>query len=319
MTNIARRRFIQLAAAFGAGAALPISTLATTQKVARWKGIALGAEAQLTLVHLDRQQAEAVLQQCVAEIDRLESIFSLYREDSALMDLNRKGELQNSPPELFEVIAAAKEYGSQSDGLFDVTIQPLWQLYHQHFQQSQADPTGPDVSDINAALHKVDYRHINLSSDRITLQPGMAITLNGIAQGYITDRIAALLKTQGFENALINLGEYQAMGKHTAARDWKVGIPTPDQPWKISKELAIPAGKALATSGAYGTRWREKAHHLLSPKTGYPVHTDHASVSVIADSAMQADALATICSLQSSAESQHGILKRHPEAAVYFL
>ena len=321
VNSVTRRRFIQLAAVCGTVAALPLSAHALPASgfpIVRWKGRALGAEAQLTLVHPNKQRAEITIQHCIKEMDRLESIFSLYRPGSDLNQLNISGKLDNAPAELREVIRVAMQYGEQSDGAFDITIQPLWKLYHQHFTQSNPDPNGPSSDMIERTLQKVGYQKIDMSGRQIRVPQGTQITLNGIAQGYITDRITHLLKDNGFEQALVNLGEYQAIGQHPDGRAWNVAIPAASQPWKIHETLTIPPDKALASSGADGTRWSKKAHHLFSPKTGRSVNTHHGSVSVIADRAMQADAIATTLCLLPSAHLRKAFLQHYPAVDVKF-
>ena len=315
MAPLSRRRFIQLAAACSATTALPLSAqalMSAKPQIVSWQGRALGAEASLSLAHEDQAFAKQVMAHCLKEIDRLESIFSLYREGSTLNQLNREKVLNNPPAELATLIETSIEFGEQSGGLFDVTIQPLWQLYHQHFMQPQASEEGPSADAIKGVLERIDYRKIEASPKAIRLPKGFEVTLNGIAQGYITDRISALLSKHGFTHALINLGEYQALGQHPQGRNWQVALPDAKQPWKIRDELAIPAGKALATSSSHGTRWSAKAHHLLSPLTGRPVDGLQDSLTVIANNATQADALATIFSLslepsvQKSLETDYG-------------
>ncbi|MCH2547231.1 MAG: FAD:protein FMN transferase [Alphaproteobacteria bacterium] len=304
ITTLPRRRFIQLAASFGAAAMLPTSlSAATTPQLAKWQGIALGAEAQITLAHPNRTKAQAVIEECVNEIARLESIFSLYQPNSVISQLNAHKHLNNPPPELIEVITSANAYSIKSNGLFDVTIQPLWALYHQHFQQESAAVQGPADADIAQILPYVDYRKITFNAEHIAIQKPMAITLNGIAQGYITDRIAALLTKHGYNNPLVNLVDNQAIGLHPSGRQWQIGVPAASQPWKIAKKHSIPAGKALATSGGYGTQWSAQAHHLLSPHTGRPVPHTPASITIIANTAMDADVQATIAALTPHASS----------------
>lgn len=316
MAKTNRRRFIQLAAAFGTASTLPLSALARPVPMARWEGIALGADAQIVLAHVDQKRANATLQQCVSEINRLENIFSLYRADSAICRLNREKICHRPPEELVKVIKAALQFGKNSKGLFDISIQPLWKLYHDHFQTEGADPNGPSLAAVAEALKYVDYRRINCSPDAISLKPGMEITLNGIAQGYVTDRIAALLEGEGYQNALVNLGEYQAKGEHPEGRNWQVGIPSPQQPWRLAREIAIPPGKALATSGGYGTRWSQMAHHLLSPQTGRSISAGESSVTVIANSAMEADALSTLFALKPGKSLAEKLTKHYITAKI---
>src|SRR5690606_33904156 len=123
-------------------------------------------------------------------IARLERIFSLYRADSDLCRLNRDGRHDAPPLELVELLSLAASVSAASGGAFDVTVQPLWLRYAEHFAAVDADPAGPALDDL---LALVDWRGVSVDAGRVALaRPGMAITLNGIAQGYITDRVADL-------------------------------------------------------------------------------------------------------------------------------
>src|SRR5690625_4037602 len=200
-----RRRFLTIAAAAGAAASVPRWAWASTKlPISDWRGTALGAPASMRLVHADRDLAQRAIAACVNEIARLEQIFSLYQKDSALRQLNKQGKLNNPPLELVEVMAFALQLARQSHGYFDPTIQPLYELYAHHFQQPNNDISGPDEHLLEQALNNVDYQAVDVDSHQIHLQrPGMAISLNGVAQGYITDRIAHLLSQFGFKDILI--------------------------------------------------------------------------------------------------------------------
>ena len=122
----------------------------------------------------------------------------------------------------------------------------------------------------------------------------MAVTLNGVAQGYITDRVADLLRGRGFENVLVELGEVRALGRCADLEPWRAGIADPEDPSAVLLELPL-LDSALATSGSYGT-WLDPAHrhhHIFDPATGRSAHRQ-AMVSVTAPRAMVADAL-SIC------------------------
>ena len=305
MAAVTRRRFIGLAAAFGAGATVPSALLATPHTPTRWQGTVLGADASITLAHPNKAKAQRTITQCLKEIERLESMFSLHQKHSALNRLNQHAALENPPAELTELLKIATQYSQQSGGVFDVTIQPLWHAYHEHFKQAGAAPEGPDNHAIKQALSRVNYKHMRITHTGIHMQPGMAITLNGIAQGYITDRVATMLKREGYPNTLINLGEYQALGRHPSGRNWRVAISKPKIPWKLAQELDIPAGCAVATSSSEGTRWSARAHHLLSAQTGKPVKDAHRSITVIAKNATAADALSTVFSLLPGEETKN--------------
>lgn len=299
-TRISRRRLLTIAAAT-AGLSLSRAAWASAAEapaIFQAHGSALGAATTIALVQEDVARARRVVRLCFAEVERLERIFSLYRADSALVTLNREGRLNAPPAELVELLTGAQHFGALSGGAFDVTVQPLWLLYARHFADTKADPNGPDRRAIAQALALVDYRRLAVGTRRITLGgPGMAITLNGIAQGYITDRIAALLMEEGFHDVLLDLGEIRAAGRPPGRDGWPVGLRDPAQPEAIFETLALN-GQAVASSGGYGCMFEPSGHHhhLFDPKTGRSAAICR-GVSVIADRATLADALSTTFSV----------------------
>jgi thiamine biosynthesis lipoprotein len=287
---LTRRRFLTITAAAAGVAALPTSAAAAPVE---WRGTALGAQALLRLHHPDAATAWRLVADCLADVERLEGIFSLHRPDSALCRLNGHGALDAPPLDLVVLLNEAKRYGDLTGGAFDVTVQPLWDLHARHFADPTADPAGPADEAVAAARSLVDYRRIRVASDRIAMErPGMAVTLNGIAQGYITDRIAERLRSAGLEHVLVHLGELRALGPAEDGRPWRVGIADPAAPeGNPIRTLDLTDG-AVATSGGYGTRFSPQCHHLFDPATGRSAHHVEA-VTVMAPTATMADALST--------------------------
>ncbi|SOD99554.1 FAD:protein FMN transferase [Caenispirillum bisanense] len=269
--TLSRRRFVAIAAGAGAAAVLAGTVpAAAAPGLRRWKGVALGAAAEMILP----ADAMDLLPAVQAEIARLEAIFSLYRPDSALVRLNAAGVLEAPPLELVEVLGRARALSALTDGAFDVTVQPLWALHAR-----AADPT---LADLAAARALVDWRGVSVEADRIALaRPGMAITLNGIAQGYVTDRVAALLRREGLTEVLVALGETRALGGHPAGRPWQVA------PAAGAEALPL-VDAALATT--------EPAGHVFDPATGRPGGTV-ARITVQAPTAVVADAVSTALAL----------------------
>ncbi|MFA5662527.1 FAD:protein FMN transferase [Castellaniella sp.] len=308
-----RRRFLGILAASSAllGTA-PLHAALRIPEPVIWRGVALGADAQLQILHPDRSHAEALVRMAVAEVHRLERIFSLYREDSALVRLNRDGHLALPPAELAELLTRALAFAEQTAGHFDPSVQPLWALYATHARTGQALP--PDPGALQAALAQVDYRAIRLDDDGIALErPGMALTLNGIAQGYITDRVTELLQAHGLDRALVDMGETRALGAPGADRPWRAGIADPDQPGHLLQILPLDGPtQALATSGGYGTPLDPSGRftHLFNPRSGSAVPLWR-SVTVRAADATTADALSTAFSHMPEAKIR-GIVERLP-------
>lgn len=328
-----RRRFLSVLGASAGCALLPFAYTAqarasTAQAQAPipvvWKGTALGALASITLVHEDRTHARGVLAECVTEVERLERVFSLYRPDSALFRLNAAGVLRQPPAELVELLAASLALARASEGAFDPTIQPVYQVYEAHFRTPSAAPEGPDAQAIAAVLDKVDHRRIELASDRIAFgAAGMAITLNGIAQGYITDRIADRLLHEGFAGVAIDLGEARAAGRRADGGAWTAAVVDPDAPSRTLFELTMGDAPgqvgALATSAGAGTRFGAdpRVHHLFDPHTGRSANR-YASVSVAATRATIADGLSTVLSV-AAPERAVALLAAYPSARAWFV
>lgn len=287
-----RRRFISIAAVAGVAAALTPTLAVQRQAPAIWQGFAMGAETSIKLYHSSRREAEAVLRDCVAEINRYEDMFSLYRQNSLICRLNRDGRLENAPDEFLDIIAKSTAFSRQTDGAFDISMQPLWELY-------AGNAGRPSESALAEAVARVGYRSIKADGRTVFFaKSAMAITLNGIAQGYITDRITELLKKNGIDNVLVNIGEMRAAGSHPDGSSWQVAIE------KSGGRVERLINRAMATSAAAATEISGGITHILDPRTGLPAH-NYASLSVIAPDATTADALSTGFSVMPHDKMQH--------------
>jgi thiamine biosynthesis lipoprotein len=302
MRTISRRRFLGISAAAAGLALAPAGRAAAEAGAVTWRGTALGAVARLELHHGDPAHARRSVERSVAELRRLERIFSLYDDGSAIRELNRRGVLVAPPRELADLIALSIGFAELTKGAFDPTVQPLWALYHDHFSRPGADPAGPSPAARRAALARVGYARVSVSRDRIAMPRGMALTLNGIAQGYITDRIVDLLRAEGFEHSFADLGEARVIGPRPDGRPWRIGIADPDGGEDIAASLAV-VDKAVATSGGYGFRFDAagRFNHLFDPASGRCADR-YASVTVVDETAAAADALSTALSLVSREE-----------------
>jgi thiamine biosynthesis lipoprotein len=289
--GLTRRRAITL---IGAAAGLPLLAGRDSDGSAprfAWRGRALGAEAGLILAHGYPAAARRAAALCLAEVARLERIFSLFDPESEICRLNRDGRLPAPSHDLRVVLAEAQRFGRLSGGVFDVTVQPLWRLYAEHFARRRR---APNARDIAAARDLVDYRAIDLDRGGVRLaRPDMAVTLNGIAQGYITDRAADLLRDAGFARVLVQLGETRALDRPTERSPWRVAVPNPRDGAAPLAVLDLENG-ALATSSALGTRFEPSGrhHHLLDPASGRSA-PGYLSVTVQSRRATVADALST--------------------------
>lgn len=293
MARIDRRRFLFLLGGAGGLAALGLSAPArdrSLRKVER-KSRALGAEVSITALHPDAHAAEAAVDAAFRELDLIEEVMSLYRPHSQLCRLNRDGALDDPHPYLVAVLRAATETSRASGGAFDATVQPLWDLY----TRAQGFGRLPDAVAVEEAARKVDWRRVDVTDGRIVLRgPGLAVTLNGIAQGFAADRVRAVLAAHGVRQALVDTGEFGALGRKADGTPWTLGIQHPRHP-DAYIGLAALDDRFLSTSGDYATRFSDdyRHHHIFDPRTGLSP-TEFSSVSVAARTGMESDALTKV-------------------------
>jgi thiamine biosynthesis lipoprotein len=270
--RLTRRRVMRVVAA-AAGLPLMIAAVRATAppgQLFHWQGEVLGALSELTLWHTDAALAQRAILKMRGEIARYERIFSLYQNESEISRLNAAGRLERPSPELRSLVEESQRFSVLSEGAFDISVQPLWRLYEAHFW-SHAD-IQPDIvaRAQDVARDLVDFRQIDTGSARIAFaRAGMAITLNSVGQGFVTDQIADLLRNEGFESAVVDLGEFRTLGRHPDGHPWRLGIRSGMPEGGIARTVELE-DMALAVSGGYGTTFEPtgRFHHIFDPHTG---------------------------------------------------
>jgi thiamine biosynthesis lipoprotein len=312
--NLTRRRTLRIVAA-AAGLPLLIAALRATApqgQLHRWQGEVLGALSELTLWHTDAAFAQRTVLRVRDEIARYERIFSLYRPDSEISRLNAAGRLAKPSSELRSLIEESQRLGLLSGGVFDISVQPLWRLYEAHFW-SHTDIQGDIAARArDLARTRVDFRRIDASAASIGFtQAGMAITLNSIAQGFITDAIADLLRNEGFERAVVDLGEFRTLGRHPHGHPWRIGIRDGMSGGQIARTVELE-DMALAVSGGYGTTFEPsgRCHHIFDPRTGASAN-GLIDVAVIGPRATAANGLSTAICVAGEARAE-ALLAAYP-------
>ncbi|MBS0340773.1 MAG: FAD:protein FMN transferase [Proteobacteria bacterium] len=287
-----RRQFLH--AALGLGALAGFAELSPAMASLTWARRSLlgfGTTLSLQAGHEDARTLERALDAAVRTLRRIESQMSLFDPGSALSRLNREGELNSPPAELLEVLDIAHNVSRDHDGAFDVTVQPLWLA----FAAAQREGRLPDRQEVLDARAKVDWRALQVSAQRIRLDMrGMAVTLNGIAQGYAADRVRAVLASHGISHALVDAGEFAPLSTNSEARPWTLGITDPRAERALIARL-MTDGRCVATSADNLTTFSEDHlhHHIFDPHTGYSP-TGLSAVTVVADSGALADALTKV-------------------------
>ena len=280
---LSRRRVLTIMAA---AAALPLAGGSATAGHTEWTGSALGADATLIVCGHDEASRRRAIDDCLAEVERLEAIFSLYRKGSEIRRLNAQGHLVAPSHDMRLLLSICRTINALTEGLFDPTVQPLWELYADWFAANPGG-AGPPAEMIGKVLERVGFEHVKIAPDLVRLPADGGFTLNGIAQGYITDRIADLLRQRGWTNVLVNMGEQRALGAKPDGQPWTVVLREPGVSVPLTnKALATSAGEALM----FGANRR--ASHLIDPRTGRSPR-QFRSLTVCHSSAAVADALST--------------------------
>jgi thiamine biosynthesis lipoprotein len=295
--NVDRRTFLKACGVLGVGAVAG-GALQAASRVVRLGPrhvsvertlLRMGSFVTITAVHESRDRAEEAVGRAIEEMDRLAAILSRHDASTPLSLINREGELRDAPAELIEVVRASLWANRASDGAFDVTVQPVLDLFEGDGARL------PDRDAVRAALACVGSRRIELGERSVRLHgEGVRVTLDGIAPGYIVDRMSEVLSSHGIENHLVNAsGDIRVRGRRADGRPWHIAVEDPEKKGHYPEVIELGSG-AVSTSGDYEIYFdREKIHHhIIDPATGAspPLAT---SVSVVSETAMRSDALST--------------------------
>lgn len=244
------------------------------------------------IVYSDEKTAETAINAAFARMEEIEKIASIFDSESAAFKLNQDGYLDTPSDDLLKLVSMSLDYNKLTDGSFDITVQPLLELWKGGLWKESKEV---QQSRINETLGLVGSDKIAIEDNRIYFKTeGMKITLGGIAKGYAVDEALEVLRGMGIKYALVDAGG--DMGTINSKPDgelWNVALVNPDE---TSQSLATFSfsDKAVATSGNYERYFNleKTAHHIINPKTGYSA-MECISVTIIAGSCTQADALAT--------------------------
>jgi FAD:protein FMN transferase len=294
-TGISRRRFLQITAAAGtllAGGRLASRRAAHTIRETR---TLMGTVINLAVVTADAGAGRDAVARTFAEMARLIALFDYRQPQTPLARLNATGRLVGPPAELVELLALAHSYSELTGGAFDVTVKPL----------------------LDGREAPVDYRQLTVAGDEIRLQqPGMAVTLDGIAKGRVVDGAVAVLNSLGFDSVLVEAGgDLFGGGARADGSAWRVGVTHPRLVSGPMVARFTVAGRAVATSGDYQHHFAPdfSAHHIFDPHSRRSPG-ELASATVLAPSATDADALSTAC-LVLGKEAGLALLERLPNVA----
>lgn len=281
-------------------------------------GIEMAVPIRLIFYARDEKTATRAGRAAMAEISRLNPVFSEFDPQSEARRLCAHAKPGTATPvgkDLFRVLSAANEVSIQSGGAFDITVGPLTRLWRRTIRREQL----PSKKRLDEARRRIGFEAVVLDPEKrtVTLQkPDMRLDFGGIAKGYAIDAALKVLRKHKITRALVELGGDIGVGDPPPERPgWRIGIARLEDDAPPS-EFVVLSNAAVATSGdtwQYVEIAGHRYSHIVDPRTGMGL-TDHSSVTVIAPTAMRADALASAVSVLGPTEGIK-LIEKTPVAA----
>lgn len=275
-----------------------------------------------TTYHVKYAGTKSLDKEILAELQRVDEALSIFKETSTISRFNRNEPF--APNEMFtEVVGLSQRIASQTDGAFDITVEPLVNAWGFGFKNKD------NVTDaqIDSLRTFVGFEKLVLEKDTfIKKDPRLALDCGAVAKGYGVDRVAKLLSEKGCVNYMVEVGgEVVVKGKNPNGKPWTLGINKPvEDSTRTNNEVQCVIGltdKAVATSGNYRNFYYKdgrKYAHTIDPKTGHPVRHSLLSATVVTPSCARADALATAFMVMG-VEKAKAFARKNPDVDVYLI
>ncbi|MEQ1545933.1 FAD:protein FMN transferase [Methyloglobulus sp.] len=241
-----------------------------------------------------------ITRQVKALLEKVNGQMSTYQKDSELSLFNQNTSTDWIPvsPELHEVLKEALKISQLANGVFDVTVGPLVNVWG--FGPDEMSLSPPDDAVIKDKLNQIGYQHLKLKDDGLFVKkdiPRLYVDLSGIAKGYGVDQVASLLERLGLVDYMVEIGgEIRVKGKNNQGQSWQIAVEKPTAEKRaIEKVLAI-TDTGVATSGDYRNYFEVEGvrfSHTIDPRTGRPINHKLASITILSETSMEADGLAT--------------------------
>lgn len=227
------------------------------------------------------------------ELNRLEQKFSRYIETSEISQINNNaGMTQVVSDEVLEILDESLNYANMSDGMFDITLGPIIDLWQIGTEMENV----PSNEALEALLPFVDYNLIEINGNEVLLKEEMSLDLGGILKGYAADQVKKIFDRNDVQSGIINLGGNVYVHGMNDDKDWRVGIRNPYGDKSEYIGILSVSDKSVVTSGPYERFFMKdgiRYHHILNPYTGFPVENDIESVTIVSDRSIDGDALTT--------------------------
>ena len=270
-----------------------------SEKVEEFGGPTMGSTYSVKYVTgegvAERARLKAETEAILAEVDRQ---MSTYRTDSVISNFNQApaGSCLAVPAEMLEVVRAGQALSQESQGAFDLTLEPLLNLWG--FGPQARVERVPTAEQLAQARERSGHRHLRIEGQQLCKDVDLQLDLNSLAAGYTVDRIVGRLLELGVDSYLVDVtGELKAAGKKPDGQSWRIAIEAPRDDQRVAQRVLQLDGYGVSTSGDYRNYFEENGvrySHTLDPQTGAPITHKLAAVTVVDPSTLQADGLSTL-------------------------
>jgi len=240
-------------------------------------------------------QVQPEVEQILTDIDRQ---MSTYRHDSDIERFNAlpANSCQTMPAAVLELVRVGEQLSSQSEGSYDLTVEPLMNLWG--FGPQGREEKVPSAAALAETLQRVGYRHLRIDGDRLCKDAPVEVDFNSIAAGYAVDTIAARLEAMGIHDYLAEAtGELKARGSKLDGSAWRIALEEPRDDQQVVERIIQVDGYGVSTSGDYRNYFQQDGRrysHTFDARSGAPVLHNLASVTVIDPRTVMADGLSTL-------------------------
>src|SRR5450830_7847 len=240
-------------------------------------------------------EVKPAVEAILAEVDRQ---MSTYRGDS---DIERFNELpahscQVMPSSILELVRVGEQLSLDSDGAYDLTVEPLMNLWG--FGPQGREEKVPAAAQLAEVRQRVGHRYLRIDGDQLCKDAAVEVDFNSIAAGYTVDRIVDRLKAMGLDSFLAEAtGELKAVGKKPDGSPWRIALEVPRDDEQVAQRIIALDGYGVSTSGDYRNYFEQdgkRYSHTFDALTGAPITHNLASVTVIHPSTLMADGLSTL-------------------------
>ncbi|WP_459704151.1 FAD:protein FMN transferase [Stutzerimonas marianensis] len=242
-----------------------------------------------------REQLQREIETILADIDQQ---MSTYRSDSDIEVFNAlpAGACKSMPAGILELVEAGQRLSDDSDGAFDLTVEPLLNLWGFGPQgRGEVVPTAEQIAD---TMQRVGQRHLRIDGEQLCKDAAVEVDFNSIAAGYAVDKVSASLEAAGVQSYLVEItGELRAEGRKPDGSAWRVAIEAPRDNERVAQRIIELDGLGVSTSGDYRNYFErdgKRYSHTLDPLTGAPIEHRLAAVTVVDKSTLRADGLSTL-------------------------